>query len=206
MFLAKLPLVVVALVAGQLVLRESRERAPSRFDAVGALASVAGIGLLVWTTIEAPGHGWTSAATVAGYAGAVLALAGFVVWELRRPEPLLDVRLFTDPRVSAGSGAIALAFFALFGFIFLITQYFQAVLGYGPLAAGLRTLPFALVIGADRTAGDHGDAGVRHQARRGDRSAGDGRGLRRGGRLGRGLGVLGPHRDLMVLMAEVSGW
>jgi MFS transporter, DHA2 family, multidrug resistance protein len=147
-FLAKLPLVVVALVAGQLVLRESRERAPSRFDALGALASVAGIGLLVWTTIEAPGHGWTSAATVAGYAGAVLALAGFVVWELRRPEPLLDVRLFSDPRVSAGSGAIALAFFALFGFIFLITQYFQAVLGYGPLAAGLRTLPFALVIGA----------------------------------------------------------
>ena len=147
-FLAKLPLVVVALVAGQLVLRESRERAPSRFDAVGALASVAGIGLLVWTTIEAPGHGWTSAVTVRRYAGAVLALAGFVVWELRRPEPLLDVRLFTDARVSAGSGAIALAFFALFGFIFLITQYFQAVLGYGPLAAGLRTLPFALVIGA----------------------------------------------------------
>jgi MFS family permease len=147
-FLVKLPLVVIALIAGRLILRESRERVPSRFDPVGVVASVAGIGLLVWTTIEAPGHGWTSAATVAGYAGAVLALVGFVVWELRRPDPLLDVRLFTDARVSAGSGAIALAFFALFGFIFLITQYFQAVLGYGPLAAGLRTLPFALVIGA----------------------------------------------------------
>lgn len=147
-FLVKLPLVVLALVAGHLVLRESRERVPSRFDPVGVVGSVAGIGLLVWTTIEAPGYGWTSPVTVAGYAGAVLALAGFVVWELRRPHPLLDVRLFTDPRVSAGSGAIALAFFALFGFIFLITQYFQAVLGYGPLAAGLRTLPFALVIGA----------------------------------------------------------
>ncbi len=147
-FLVKLPIVLVALVAGRLVLRESREWAPSRFDPVGVLASVAGIGLLVWTTIEAPGHGWSSATTLAGYAAAVLALTGFVVWELRRPDPLLDVRLFTDPRVSAASGAIALAFFALFGFIFLITQYFQAVLGYGPLSAGLRTLPFALVIGA----------------------------------------------------------
>jgi len=147
-FLVKLPLVAVALIAGRLVLRESRERAPSRFDPLGVLASVAGIGLLVWTTIEAPNHGWTSATTLAGYAGAVLVLTGFVLWELRRPDPLLDVRLFTDPRVSAASGAIALAFFALFGFIFLITQYFQAVLGYGPLEAGLRTLPFALVIGA----------------------------------------------------------
>lgn len=147
-FLVKVPLVVVALVAGRLVLRESRERAPSRFDPAGVLLSVAGIGLLVWTTIEAPGHGWASAATVAGYAASALFIAGFVLWELRRRDPLLDVRLFTNPRVSAGSGAIALAFFALFGFIFLITQYFQAVLGYGPLSAGLRTLPFALVIGA----------------------------------------------------------
>jgi DHA2 family multidrug resistance protein-like MFS transporter len=147
-FLVKLPIVVVALVAGRLVLRESRERVPSRFDPVGVLASVAGIGLLVWTTIEAPGHGWTSSTTLAGYAAAVLVLTGFVLWELRRPDPMLDVRMFTDPRMSAASGAIALAFFALFGFIFLITQYFQAVLGYGPLSAGLRTLPFALVIGA----------------------------------------------------------
>jgi len=147
-FLVNLPLVVVALVAGRLLLRESRERAPSRFDPVGVLGSVTGIGLLVWTTIEAPDHGWTSAPTLVGYAGAALALTGFVVWELRRPDPLLDVRMFTDPRVSAASGAIALAFFALFGFIFLITQYFQAVLGYGTLTAGLGTLPFALVIGA----------------------------------------------------------
>jgi hypothetical protein len=77
-----------------------------------------------------------------------VALAGFIGWELRRPEPMLDVRLFTDPRVSVGSGAIALAFFSLFGFIFLITQYFQAVRGYDTLTAGLATLPFALVIGA----------------------------------------------------------
>ena len=58
---------------------------------------------------------------------------------------MLDVRLFRNPRFTAASGAIALAFFGLFGFIFLITQYFQVVRGYDPLRAGLATLPFAFV-------------------------------------------------------------
>ena len=58
------------------------------------------------------------------------------------------MRLFRNPRFSAASGAIALAFFGLFGFIFLITQYFQVVRGYSTLRAGVATLPFALVTGA----------------------------------------------------------
>ena len=60
---------------------------------------------------------------------------------------MLDVRLFRNPRFSAASGAIALAFFGLFGFIFMITQYFQIVRGFDPLGAGLATLPFAFVTG-----------------------------------------------------------
>jgi len=147
-FLVNLPLVAIALVAGRLLLGESADPRPRRFDLVGAAASIAAIGLLVWTTIEAPGRGWSSVDTIGGYLAAAAALAFFVVWELRRSEPMLDVRLFTDPRVSVGSGAIALAFFSLFGFIFLITQYFQTVRAYDTLAAGLATLPFALVIGA----------------------------------------------------------
>jgi Major Facilitator Superfamily len=58
------------------------------------------------------------------------------------------VRLFRNPRFSAASGAIALAFFGLFGFIFMITQYFQIVRGYSTLRAGVATLPFAVVTGA----------------------------------------------------------
>ncbi|PZA19668.1 MFS transporter, partial [Modestobacter versicolor] len=147
-FLVNLPLAAVAVVAGRLLLTESADPRRRRFDLVGAAASIAGIGLLVWTTIEAPGRGWGSTATVGGYLAAAVALAFFVVWELRRADPMLDVRLFGDRRVSVGSGAIALAFFSLFGFIFLITQYFQTVRGYDTLTAGLATLPFALVIGA----------------------------------------------------------
>jgi MFS transporter len=98
--------------------------------------------------IEAPQYGWLTARTLGGFAGALVLLAGFGWWQLRRPDPLLDVRLFRNPRFTAASGAIALAFFGLFGFIFLITQYFQLVRGYDPLRAGLATLPFAIVTGA----------------------------------------------------------
>ncbi|TXH44163.1 MAG: MFS transporter, partial [Actinobacteria bacterium] len=77
----------------------------------------------------------------------LLLLAAFVVHELRTSYPLLDVSLFANPRFSAASVAIASAFFGLFGFIFLITQYMQLVQGYSPLQAGLRTVPFAVVTG-----------------------------------------------------------
>jgi EmrB/QacA subfamily drug resistance transporter len=146
-FLVNVPLAALAIVAGRVLLTESAGPR-RRFDPVGALTSMAGIGLLVWTTIEAPARGWSSPATLGGYLAAALALAGFVGWELRSPAPMLDVRLFADRRVSVGSGSIALAFFALFGFIFLITQFFQDVRGYDTLTAGLATLPFAVVIGA----------------------------------------------------------
>jgi EmrB/QacA subfamily drug resistance transporter len=146
-FYVNVPLVLIALVAGMRLLPESRDPRPGRFDPVGAVASIAGVGLLVWTVIEAPRHGWASVTTIAGFAGSLMILAAFVSWQLRRPDPMLDVRLFRNPRFTAASGAIALAFFGLFGFIFLITQYFQVVLSYDPLRAGVATLPFAVVTG-----------------------------------------------------------
>jgi DHA2 family multidrug resistance protein-like MFS transporter len=143
-----LPFAAVALAAGLRLLPESRNETPGRFDAVGGFGSIVGIGLLVWTTIEAPAHGWTSITTIAGYAGALASLVAFALWELRRVDPMLDMRLFRNPRFTAASGAIALAFFGLFGFIFLITQYLQVVRGYSTLRAGVATLPFAIVTGA----------------------------------------------------------
>jgi EmrB/QacA subfamily drug resistance transporter len=147
-FLVNVPIVAVALAAGIWLLPESRDPRAGRFDPLGALLSMAGVGLLTWTVIEAPRHGWGSAATIGGFIGSAVALAAFVGWQLRRPDPMLDVRLFRNMRFTAASGAIALAFFGLFGFIFLITQYFQLVRGYDPLRAGVATLPFAVVTGA----------------------------------------------------------
>jgi EmrB/QacA subfamily drug resistance transporter len=146
-FYVNVPIVVIALVAGARLLPESRDAHPGRFDLLGAAASIAGIALLTWTLIEAPGHGWGSVTTLGGFAGSAVILAGFAFAQSRRPDPLLDVRLFRNARFSAASAAIALAFFGLFGFIFLITQYFQVVRGYNTLHAGLATLPFAVVTG-----------------------------------------------------------
>ena len=85
------------------------------------------------------------AGTLACFAGAAALLAVFTRLELRTEKPLLDVRVFTIPRFTGGALSIAVAFFCLFGFIFLITQYFQFVKGYSTLSAGVHTLPFAIV-------------------------------------------------------------
>jgi hypothetical protein len=82
-----------------------------------------------------------------------LALLAFVVRERRTSHPMLDVSLFRDPRFSAASGAVTITFFALFGFIFLITQYFQFIRGYGTLSTGARILPVALSIAVASVAG-----------------------------------------------------
>jgi MFS family permease len=94
--------------------------------------------------IEGPHAGWISARTIGGFIGSAALLAYFVWYELRRENPLLDVRVFRIARFSAAAGSIAAAFFTLFGFIFIVTQYFQFVRGYSTLSAGLHTLPFAI--------------------------------------------------------------
>lgn len=146
-FLVNVPVGLLALVLGARLLPESRDPAPGRFDALGGVLSVALVGLLVWTVIEAPSRGWTDPVTLAGFAVSLLLLAAFLALESRRRDPLLDLSLFRDPRFAAASMAIAVAFFALFGFIFMITQYFQLVREYSVLEAGLATMPFAIVMG-----------------------------------------------------------
>jgi EmrB/QacA subfamily drug resistance transporter len=146
-FLVNVPIVAVALTAGALLVPTSRDPEVGRFDVLGTVLSIGAVGLLVFTVIEGPHWGWTSTTTLAGFAVSAALLVAFVLWELRTSHPLLDVRVFRVPRFSAAAGAIAVAFFALFGFIFLATQYFQFVKGYSTLSAGVHTLPFAIFAG-----------------------------------------------------------
>jgi len=140
----------VAAFAAALVARAvptSRDPNAPRTDRLGFGLSTAAMGLLIYTIIEAPDHGWSSARSVTGFAVVALLLAAFVAWERRTSEPMLDVSLFANPRFTAASGAVTVAFFSLFGFIFLMTQYFQFLKGYSPLSAGVHLLPVATSVG-----------------------------------------------------------
>lgn len=145
-FLALVPAALVAAVATAVVVPESREPGAARLDPPGLLASSAAIALLVYTIIEAPGRGWGSLDSILGFAGTAILGAIFVLLERRTLKPMLDVSLFRFPAFSAASGAVTVAFFALFGFIFLITQYFQFIRHYGALSTGVRILPVAISI------------------------------------------------------------
>ena len=146
-FWVNIPMAVVALLAVVRFVPESRDPHVGALDVLGVVLSVSGISALVWAVIEGPRRGWASPLELLAFIGGAMLLAAFIGWEQHSESPVLDVRLFMNRRFSAASGAISVAFFGLFGFIFLITQYFQVIKGYSTLSAGVRTLPFALVIG-----------------------------------------------------------
>src|SRR5215468_724966 len=152
-FIAMAPVAAVAAIGVALVVPTSKDPDAAAPDIPGLVLSSATMALLVFTIIEAPDYGWTAARSVAGFAGAAVLLAAFIVRERRAAHPMLDVRLFRNMRFSAASGAVTVSFFTLFGFIFLITLYFQFVRGYGPLSAGVRLLPVAAAVGAGSIAG-----------------------------------------------------
>lgn len=142
-FLAKVPVAIFAIALVALVVPDSRDPEAPRLDFPGLGLSTAMIGLLVYALIEAPEAGWTSFQTLGLFAATALAVAVFIAWERHTPSPMLDIRIFRNLRFSAASISITISFFALAGFIFLITQYFQFLKEYDPLETGLRLLPVA---------------------------------------------------------------
>ncbi len=145
-FLVNLPIVAVALVAGRWLVPASRAPQARRLDLTGAMLSVAAFTVLTYAIIEAPGNGWLSATTL-GLFGASVALLGlFVGWEARSDHPMLPLHLFRNPRFTGAGISITVMFFALSGVVFLSTQIYQFVLGYSPLAAGVRALPSAAAL------------------------------------------------------------
>ncbi|MGZ6908718.1 MAG: DHA2 family efflux MFS transporter permease subunit [Acidimicrobiia bacterium] len=145
-FLINVPIIVVALVAGHFVVPKSRDPEHASFDPLGALLSIVGIVALVYGLIEAPDQGWGSTATVISFAVAAVVLFGFVLWELHAEEPMLDMHYFRLPAFSTGTGGMILVFVSMYGVMFLISQYFQLVLGYSALGAALRLMPIALIM------------------------------------------------------------
>ena len=98
------------------------------------MLSIVGLGALLLGIIEGPAKGWTDPLVIAGFVVGIVASVSFVLWELHTPNPMLDMRFFKNPRFTAANSAITLTFFAMFGSMFLMTQYWQFVHGYSPLA------------------------------------------------------------------------
>jgi EmrB/QacA subfamily drug resistance transporter len=149
-FLVNVPIAIAALIAGYFLVPSSRDPEATPLDLKGAFTSLVAITALVFAIIEGPAEGWTS--TLVGGAFAIAAVFGTAfIWIERTTEhPMLNLDYFRNARFSGGATAISVAFFSLFGVIFLLTQYLQFVLGYSALEAGVRTAPVALgmVIGS----------------------------------------------------------
>jgi hypothetical protein len=104
----------------------------------------------VYAIIEAPEQGWTSAVVFGAITASVALLGSFLWWERRIDEPMLDLGFFRNARFSVGTAAVSVAFFALLGAIFALTQYLQFAHGYSAIEAGALMSPIALgsMIGA----------------------------------------------------------
>ncbi|MET8994896.1 MFS transporter [Amycolatopsis sp. NPDC004169] len=152
-FLINIPVALLGCLAVAKLVPESKNPEGERPDLVGAVLSTIGMVGVVYAIISGPEHGWTSGGVLLAAGLGVAALAAFVRWELHVPHPMLDMGFFRNRRfVGAISGGLLVAF-GMGGSVFLLTQQLQLVLGYGPLEAGLRTAPLALVVVALNVAG-----------------------------------------------------
>lgn len=145
-FLVNVPIVLVALVLGVFLVPRSKDPEEAPIDVVGAGLSIVGLGSLVYGLIQAPDVGWLSGATVASFVVAAVAIVAFVAWERRRDEPMLDISYFRNRAFSTATAGMVLVFLSMFGVMFLVSQYFQLVLGYSPLSAAVRFLPMAPIM------------------------------------------------------------
>jgi EmrB/QacA subfamily drug resistance transporter len=162
-FFVAAPIAIVAFVASAILAPTSKEGEGAALDPFGALLSIVGFGGLLFAIIEGPERGWTDGLVLAGFVVAIVGLLGFVMYERRTTNPLLDMSYFTIPRFAMGSLGITFSFLAMFAAFFILTQYLQYVKGYSPLRAGVCGLPFAftMIIVSPRSADLAAKFGVR---------------------------------------------
>jgi EmrB/QacA subfamily drug resistance transporter len=142
-FVVNVPVGLLAILLTALFVPESRAAHARRIDPVGQLLVITGLATLTYGIIQAPGAGWLSAQTLALFAVAFTAFASVIVYELRRFEPLLEVRFFASAPFSAATAIAVAQFAALGGLLLLTTLYLQDVRRLSPLDAGLCMAPMA---------------------------------------------------------------
>ncbi|ADP79607.1 DHA2 family efflux MFS transporter permease subunit [Pseudofrankia inefficax] len=147
-FWLNVPLGLAAIPLAFARLTESRE-ASSRLDTPGTVLVSLGLFGVVLGLVRGQDHGWTSAGVLGAIAAGAVGLAAFVAWEIRSERsggrPMLPVSLFRRRGFAAVNAVSVFFSFGMFGSIFLLSQYLQNVMGYSPLGAGLRTLPWTVM-------------------------------------------------------------
>ena len=162
-FIVNLPIGLLAIVLTALFVPESKAEHPRRIDPVGQALVIVALATLTYAIIEGPTAGWLSAQTLGLFAISLTSFITLVIYELRRREPLLEIRFFRSAPFSGATATAVAMFAALGGFLFLNTLYLQDVRGLSPLQAGLYTLPMAglMVVVAPLTGRFVGNRGTR---------------------------------------------
>ncbi|HTX29626.1 MAG TPA: MFS transporter [Streptosporangiaceae bacterium] len=142
-FLINVPIAMLGVVFALPLIPDSKNPAALPPDVVGALLSIAGLGLVLWSLIEAPVRGWSSPLVIGAGAGGLAVLGAFAAWERVSSHPMLNIWFFRRRRFSAAVSSVGMVMFGLFGALFVLTQYLQFSLGYSALQAGIRVLPAA---------------------------------------------------------------
>jgi predicted MFS family arabinose efflux permease len=143
-FFINIPVVVTALIAGLFLVPDSRDPDPRRLDLTGTLLSAIMLSSLVFGIIKGGDWGWTHPAVLAVFGGFIVSGFLFLLRERRTGEPMLDLHLFRNLRLSMGSAGIAVMTIAMFGMLFAFTMYMQFVKGYSAMETGVCFLPLAL--------------------------------------------------------------
>jgi len=144
--LVNTPIAIAVAFAAIPLIKESRVEGNRHFDIPGAVVATSGLALLVYGFTEASLHGWTAPLTLTLISVSVVLLAGFVAWERRAANPMLPLRIVLDRNRGGSYLAFLLSTLALFGTFLFLTYYFQTVLHYSALKAGIAFLPFPLGI------------------------------------------------------------
>ena len=146
LFLLPIVLSIVAITITATAVPNSRQSVAGRYDVVGAITSVVAAVGLTYALHEAPTLGWGEPAIVVTLGVAVAAIILFIVWELRTPAPLLDVRYFRTRGLSSGSMLLLVLFGVQAGISLVLYPFFQVVLGWSGLRATLGLMPLALLM------------------------------------------------------------
>ncbi|WP_328999416.1 DHA2 family efflux MFS transporter permease subunit [Kribbella sp. NBC_00709] len=149
-FFMNVPIALIAAVAVTLLVPETRSSQRPAIDWLGIVLSSAGLASLVYGVTKAGETSWTAGVTLAFVGLAVVLLAGFLLWQRRNTEPLIELRLFGERVFTGGAVLLTVAGCAIFGLLFTMPQYFQGINGSDALHTGLKLLPFigGLTVGA----------------------------------------------------------